>query len=258
MLSQLVTNHLLNKKIILNQPKNGYRISSDSVIFAASCDKNIIKSKRKAHNIIELGCGTGGVMLVHHYHHRDDTIIGIEIDTLNCKAAQKNIIANHADDKLFVMQADIHQLPLNKNDADIVLMNPPWYGRDWSPPQNPRKSKALNMTDDIKQWINAASYLLKDKGYLHMLIRSEDLLITIAALLSKNFGGLQILPLYSFANKPAHRFIINARKASHEHALYYRGLIIHEYSLYHQRAPYSQYATSILNGDISLSWHHNT
>ena len=58
MAEEFTSDYLLNKKIRIYQPTDGYRASSDAVLLSAMPDDNIRNAK-----ILDVGSGTGAISL---------------------------------------------------------------------------------------------------------------------------------------------------------------------------------------------------
>jgi len=82
------------------------------------------------------------------------------------------------------------------------------------PSPNESKKIAHNHQDfDLTSWLSFSLKMLKPKGYIALINRTEALNEIFKAMHNKA-GGIQILPLYSKAAQPAKRVLILAQKGS--------------------------------------------
>ncbi len=91
--------------IKLYQSKKGYRFSVDSLLLY-----NFVNLKI-AHNIADLGAGSGiiGILLAKKYNHSN--VILFEIQEQLVRLAEKNILMNELQNRIEVLQCDLSILP---------------------------------------------------------------------------------------------------------------------------------------------------
>ncbi len=212
MTSPYTNDYLLDKKIKLFQPVNGYRASSDAVFLAAFVS-NIAKGK-----ILDVGSGTGAVSLCLAQRMTTPSvqIIGLEIQPelaeLSNFSAQQNNFYN-----LKYLNKDI-KLGCAENGLapcsfDIVVTNPPYSENDLPSP-NPSKASAHNHIHfDLNQWLLFCLKMAKPFGKIFMVHRAEAL-PKICSILQNKAGNIKILPIYSKNDQQAKRVLISAQKDS--------------------------------------------
>lgn len=204
--------YLLDRKITIFQPVDGYRASTDAVMLAAMVDK------AKNATILDVGSGTGAVSLclAERFKQENVQISGLELQPdlaeLSNMSAQKN-----GFDFLKFYHRDIRAKETSKEfipcSYDIVISNPPYSDHDMPSP-NSSKATAHNFGAlEFEMWINFCLKMVKPFGRIYMINRVESL-PKICSLIQSKAGSLTILPIYSKHEQPAKRIIISMQKDS--------------------------------------------
>lgn len=160
---------LFNGSLKIIQKKKGYRFSLDAILLAYFTWQHHSQAKK----IIELGTGSGVILLILAHWFRNAEIVGVEIQKSLTELANRNIILNGLSERITIIEKDIRRLgedyPLAS--FDLVVTNPPFYpvksGRI-----NPGTEQALARHEvvlSLKELIKISSYLLKSKGRLVMI-----------------------------------------------------------------------------------------
>lgn len=208
-MTEYTTDYLLNKKVRILQPVDGYRASTDAVFLAS-----FVLRPEKGTRILDVGSGTGAVSLCLAHHFPDLHITGAELQPelaeLSQKSAELNRFAN-----LTYVNTDIRQKNCGLQPCSFaaVATNPPYYQNTFL---SPNRSKALahaHQDFDLSGWIRFCLKMLQPFGKLYMINRVEALSETIEVL-NRQAGKIEILPLYSKKGQPAKRILISAQKDS--------------------------------------------
>lgn len=210
-LGEIVTDRLLDGRLLLRQPRKGHRAGSDAVLLAAALPD--LRSGR----LIDVGAGVGTVGLAVALAQPDIDVTLLERDADLAALAAQNAAANGLSDRVAAVVADIAapaaelaKLGLAPASFTAVAMNPPFY-----PPAETRRSPVPNraaahvVESGLDVWLKAARRLLTPGGHLAMIHRSEALPALLEAL-ATGFGALAIRPVHAFADKPAIRVIVTA------------------------------------------------
>lgn len=212
MLPEYTSDYLLDKKVKIFQPVNGYRASTDAVLLAS------FVSAAKCGKILDVGSGTGAVSLclAERLKQKNPLITGLEIQPelaeLSNFSAKNNNYSN-----LHFQNIDI-RLGAKENGLfpcsfDIVVTNPPYSEHDLPSP-NKSKATAHNHTNfDLQHWLEFCIKMAKPFGKIYMINRAEAL-PQICSILYGKAGNLTILPIYSKNMQTAKRVIISAQKDS--------------------------------------------
>ncbi len=199
---------LLNKRIWLEQPAEGFRIAVDTVLLAAAVPA------RAGEDVLDLGCGVGGAMLALACRVPGVRVTGIETQKELVRLCEGNIERNRLRDNLQVVRGDVTQLPSNMMGAfDHVMMNPPYHdeARHDASPDESRRIANTETAGDLALWIAGAAQALRDGGML-TLIHRADRLNEILGLVKTSFGLVRVKPVVSKKNAATKRVIVQADK----------------------------------------------
>lgn len=234
--------YLLDKKIKIFQPLDGYRASSDAVLLAAAVNKT-----GKGGRILDAGSGTGAISLclAHRLGRQAQSVEGWELQPRLAELAQISAAANGFTNVHFCNKS----LFADKNEYGkfgTVVTNPPYAEHDMPSP-NPSKAAAHNHSEHgLKDWLDCCIKLLEPQGYFYMINRAEAL-EDILFCCHRRLGGIEVIPLYSKNGQRAKRIIIRGRKDSKAPLIIHPAVTIHEES-----GAYSPEAALILRGGNSL------
>ncbi len=167
-------------KLQVIQKKKGYRFSIDAVLLS-----QFVKI-RKGERVIDLGTGCGILPLFLSQITKTRSIVGVEIQERLAECAKKNVLLNHLEDTISILQQDLRKLEKTfpAGSFDVVLSNPP-YRKFRSGRINPSLEKAIarhEIRGTLEDLISAASYLLRAKGRCYFIFpatRTVDLLVTL-------------------------------------------------------------------------------
>ena len=244
---QYSDDYLLNKKVKIFQPLNGYRASSDAVLLAAS-----VGGKLKNARILDVGAGTGAVSLclAQRLQTENVEIRGVEIQPELAELANMSAHANRFD-FLTYHNVDIRQKISNEAlkpcSFDVIVSNPP-YSQSDLPSPNLSKATAHNLNDGgLEGWLAFCLKMLKPFGRLHIVNRAEAL-PHICAILHGKAGAVTVLPIYSKKGQDAKRIIVSAQKDSKAPARILPPFVVHD-----DAGQYTYSAQKILREGVGFS-----
>ncbi len=234
--------YLLDKKIKIFQPVDGYRTSSDAIFLSSLIDD--IKS---TDSILDVGSGTGGISLCLAYKFPQNQVVGLEIQPQLTELSNLSAKENRFDNLVYY-NCDIKEknIPVKPLSFNHVISNPPYSLNDMP---SPNKSKALahnHSGQTLTEWINFCIKMLKPFGFLYLINRAEAINETLHALYGKA-GNIQIIPLYSKKGQSAKRVMIIAQKDSKTPAKILEPIYTHN-----QDGSYSEKAQAILRNGKSF------
>lgn len=213
--------YLLDKRVRIFQPIDGYRASSDAVMLSA-----LVHKVRPGERILDLGSGTGAVSLCLAYRFPCAEVTGFEIQPELVELSNLSAAANGFENLRFVNR-DIRR-PDSRwfGQYHHVVTNPPYSAADMPSP-NPGKACAHNFQDfDLTAWLNTALKCLTPRGRIYTVNRAEAV-DEILAVLHGRAGAVTVLPLYSKSGQDAKRVLISARKNDRTPARILPGLTVH-------------------------------
>ncbi len=210
---------LLAGRVVLWQPRAGYRAGIDPVLLAAS-----VRAGPRA-DVLDLGCGVGAVSLCLLSRRPDLVVTGVDADAGAIGLAKRNAHENGFADRFTAMAGDI--ITPAGNGFDVVVTNPP-YG-DMARGTAPEDGLAARAetTAGLEDWIAAAVRALRPRGTL-ALIHRADRVDHVLGCLRRSCGDIRLCPLWPRAGAPARRVLISARKGTRGPAQLGPGLVLHD------------------------------
>ncbi|WP_417517877.1 tRNA1(Val) (adenine(37)-N6)-methyltransferase [Minwuia sp.] len=204
---------LLGGRVLLRQPRTGFRSGSDAVLLAAACDPPWRAS------VLELGCGTGAPMLALAARRRDISFTGLERDPETAALAACNIVRNGFRRRGQVMTGDVNALPCPDSAFDLVLANPPYFveGRHRISPDPDRNRGRAETSATLAQWIRTALSAATPSGTSVFIMRMERLDDALTALPPTH--GADMLPILGNPQKPPKRVLLRIRRGQETRSL---------------------------------------
>lgn len=205
--------YLLNKKIKIFQPEDGYRASTDAVFLSSMIDENKVANKAK---ILDVGSGTGAISLCLASRLKDKNveILGIDIQKELVELSNLSAKENGFDDFLKYQNIDIREKNVIRGgNFDFVVTNPPYSDHDMPSPNKSKKIAHNHQDFDLSGWLAFCLKMLKPKGYI-LLINRAEALNEIFSSLENKAGDIVVLPIYSKEGQEAKRVVVIARKTS--------------------------------------------
>lgn len=231
---------LLDGRVRLVQPKNGYRVAIDPVLLGAAV------SLPPDASVLDVGCGTGAALLCLLSRMPDVRGVGLDQDIVVTRCATEAVHLNSLSARAEIIQGDLANPPAAlAAPFDAVITNPPFYEAGTVPP-HPRNANAHALTDlSLNAWIGACLALLKPDGTFAIIHRAERVSDIIQAL--KGCGATQVIPFWPRAKQSAKRVIITTRKGRKSPSTIHPGIILHEAD-----GAYTPEAAAILRNGIAL------
>ena len=230
--------YVLDKRVRLLQPVQGFRTSMDSVVLAAACPA------KEGDRVLDLGCGVGSAGLCVLERIEGTELCGVDIEPHFIELAVRNADLNGMAPRTEFFVHDVRKYKGTL--ADHVICNPPYLDAGQYMPSPARKKVvALYHTDEdmsVQHWIKAAHHNVKDGGSLCMIHRADQSDKIIASMKGL-FGGIEVVPLWPRAGEPAKRVIIRALKNRRSPATLHPGIVLHA-----EDGRYTAQADAILRG----------
>jgi tRNA1(Val) A37 N6-methylase TrmN6 len=226
----LTCDAFLAGRILVRQPRTGFRSGLDAVFLAAAC------AARDGDRVLEAGCGAGAASLCLLARRPGAHVTGVEIDPDLAALARDNAEENGVSAAFEVIAADVASSwselegrGLLRESYDHVMANPPFFSHARSRVSaNPGKHRARAMSEGgLEAWIRFLAAAAKPSGRCTMIHTAEALPELLAAL-EWRFGGLRIAPLYPKADAPAIRVLVSGIKGSRAPIAIAPGVILHE------------------------------
>lgn len=216
---------LLDGRVRLWQPVDGYRAAIDPVLLAAAVPVH------EGQHVLDLGCGAGAAALCLLSRQPRARALGLELQPPLAALAAKNARANDVTDAFDVVAGDILHPPLRPGarDFDHVMANPPHLpaGRARLPAGAGRATAHVEGAAKLADWADAALDMVRPRGSVTFVYRADRLDDLLAAL-SGRAGGIVVMPLWPRAGQDAKRVIVQARRDVRAPTRLASGLVLHD------------------------------
>ncbi len=201
-----IPEQFINEKVKIFQPENGYRFSMDSVILSAHV------KFWKAGKLLDIGTGSGIMAIILALKYPDIHITGVEIQKELASIANNNVILNHMEKNISILEKDIRQTEIDHiNGAqDIIIANPP-YRKTGSFRINPNIQKAIarhEMKLSLAELAKSVKRLLSSHGKFYIIYPAERLSNLISTLCHYKIEPDEIRFIHTKKNAAAKRVII--------------------------------------------------
>lgn len=195
------TDTLFNGKLLVRQPKDGYRFSIDAVLLGH------LASLRPQDRLIDIGAGCGIVSLILAFRFPGICIHAVEIQPVLADLARQNVRQNGLEARIEVAQEDL--LRIRQQDTggpfDLMVCNPP-YRKARSGRINPDPQKAMarhELAVSLPDVMAAAARLLKRAGRLALIYPSERMADLMAEMRAANIEPKVLRMIHSRADAGA-------------------------------------------------------
>lgn len=237
-MTETTEDRLLDGRVRLVQPRDGYRAAIDPVLLAASVPA------RAGERIVDLGCGAGAVFACLAGRVAGIEVIGVERDPGMADLAYRTLAANGLCGRVETL--DLATLPATweAGRVDHVAANPPYLPADRADPSpHPGRAAAgVEAGGDLADWTAVARRCLRHKGTL-TLVHRADRLDDILAALARGFGSVVVFPLFPKPERDATRVLVRAVRGGRAPLRLAAGLVLHAVD-----GRYTEPADAVLRG----------
>lgn len=234
--------HVLDHRVRLLQPADGFRTSLDSVMLAAACPA------QRGETLLDLGCGVGGAGFCVLARVPGTCFTGVDIQADHIDLAVQNIALNNMKERAKFFAGDIRSFTVKE--FNHVICNPPYLdaGTHTPSPSTPKATALYHADEDIsvKDWVDAGFRNLKNGGSFTIIHRADHTDKIIQSF-GKKFGAIEIIPLWPRTGETAKRVIIRALKNRKTPAKIHAGLVLHNID-----GSYTEAADKILRGGDAI------
>lgn len=186
----------------------------DSVLlteFAKDIKKNSI--------VVDLGTGNGILPILLSEKIDAKKIMGVEVQKELVELANRNIQINSLENKIEIIHSNIKEIEnkIEKNTIDAIVTNPP-YKKINTGIQNENKHKLIarhEIEADLDDFIKTSYSLLKDRGTLYMVHRTERLTEIFYYLRKNRMEPKEVRFVQNTINTPPKLVLIKAVKNAH-------------------------------------------
>lgn len=247
--TDLTEDAFLDGRVMLLQPRSGYRAATDPVLLAAAA------LVEPGGLVLDAGCGAGAAMLCLSSRIRGLQLHGLEIQPAYADLARKNAARN-------CMRATVHEgdlfnppAPLKQICFDLVLTNPPFFDEAGPGAADPGRDAARRVVSGrgAAEWTAACLARVRSGGRLAVIHLAANLPDILAGL--SGAGDIAVLPLQPQINRPAKRVIVIAKKGARAPFRLAAPLILHDGEAHIQDADdFSAAAKAVLRRADALAF----
>lgn len=153
----------LKGKVEILQPSKGARFSIDSAILAG------LTFVREGESVIDLGCGSGVIMVLMSHFFHPQKLVGIDINEEFCHCAKESLLRSGFKD-YEIINGDFRKNPEEK--YDVVVSNPPFFetGKGKKSPDLLRDIYRHRENMDLATFFESAKNYLKEEGRLSFIL----------------------------------------------------------------------------------------
>jgi len=231
---------LFQGEIKLFQPSDGYRFSIDAPILAS-----FVKVK-KGEKLIELGTGNGVILIIlgKKYSYLEE-LWGIEIQRDLFELAQENVKMNGLSERIRIIEGDVKEIErhFSPQSFQVVVSNPPYYPAS-SGRINPENKKALarhEIMGTIEDFLNATSYLLKEKGRCYFIYPQKRAITLLVEMRKRRLEPKKIRFVHPKPKEEAKMVLVEGIKGGKE------GLVVEPpLYIFDQKGSYTEEMTPII------------
>jgi len=216
---------LLGGRVLVRQPRLGYRVAIDPIFLAASIHA------QPGHTILDVGAGIGAASLCLAVRCMDVKITAVELLREHVRYAVDNVNINRLRDRIEVLHGDLMHPPprLAAGTFTHVMANPPYletaHGRVST---NPIKAAANHEgSADLDHWAKFCLLMVKPKGTVTFIHRA-DRLPDILSYFKGKLGDISVYPLWPGKHKAAKRVLVRGVKNAHGPLKLLPGMLLHE------------------------------
>ncbi len=213
---------LLGGRVLLLQPKRGYRAALDSVLLASAIPAV------DGDSVMDLGSGVGSASLCLAYRVKGCQIEGIEVQRPLVSLGIQNISLNGFEKRIKFVLGDVSEVgKVWERRFDHVMINPPYLPvARAQPTSNPDRAK-IEVGIGLRDWVYAAASLVRHAGsltFIHRADRLDELLSSVREVA----GDINICPIWPSLGKEARRVIVKGRKGRRGPMKFCAGLVLHD------------------------------
>ncbi|RJQ70931.1 MAG: tRNA1(Val) (adenine(37)-N6)-methyltransferase [Desulfobacteraceae bacterium] len=209
-MAELTRDTFFDGRLIVTQPRDGYRFSIDAILLAAAV------APQRGNSILDLGTGSGIIPLILALRHPDVHISAVEIQPELAGIAVRNVDENQSRLQITVVHADMRSLPNNeiKGPFDWVISNPP-YRSPHSGRINPNRQRALarhEITIDLPEVLACAKRMLRTGGQFGTIYPAERAIELADQMRRADIEPKQIRTVHSHSGQDARLVLVQGIK----------------------------------------------
>jgi tRNA1Val (adenine37-N6)-methyltransferase len=206
--TQVTTDAFFHGKVVIRQPRKGYRFAVDSPILAAF----LPRSTKPA---LEVGCGAGVVSLLALKKKKFPAVTGIEIQEALYRLAVENAAANDMAANFQVIRGDFNRIHAGITNVQTIFCNPPFFkaGQGRLSADETVRLARFEIAMTLDDLLRCCAACLAPRGRLFLIFpfsRRQELLETAAA---RGLHAARFRQVQPFADSKPDRFLVQMGKS---------------------------------------------
>lgn len=228
---EVTEDQFLGGRLVMRQPRHGYRAGLDAVLLAAACPAVAGAGER----CLDCGAGAGVAGLAAAERVKDLRVTLVERQPALAQMARYNAAANSLAERCRVVADDLTR-PLSEMAAlaaevgqfDHVIANPPYHahGAGTRATDAMKDGSHAMARGAFEAWAKFAAGMARSGGSF-TIVQKPEVLGEVLAALERRFGRVTILPLHGREEQPASRVLVQAVKASRAALRILPGRVLH-------------------------------
>ncbi|MBP0446057.1 methyltransferase domain-containing protein [Roseomonas sp. SSH11] len=214
---------LLDGQVRLRQPAKGLRAGLDAVMLAASV------AARPGDTVLDAGCGPGGVFLCVLARCPGARVVAVERDPALAELARENAALNGWAHRVEVLTGDVADPALRTAlpRCEHAVSNPPYWPGGTAPPEPIRAGATHGGETGLVPWARLLGAVLGRAGRASLVLPAARLDDGVLAFRKAGLGGIEVMPFWPRAGRPAKRVLLRARHAPRAPLTLLPGLTLH-------------------------------
>lgn len=221
---ELTQDGLLDRRIMITQPRHGYRAGSDAILLAAAVPAG------PGQIVMDAGAGVGAVALCLAARCDGVEVCCLELQAELAALGSRNIAANGLGDRVAISVGDIANPPamIGQKVFDHTVCNPPFYvaGRASTSPDAGKATAHGEGETPLRDWVAFCLRRTVPGGTVTIIHRTARLGDILSGL-SDRAGDVVVYPLWPKPGRPAKRVLVQARVGAKGPTAMHPGLCLH-------------------------------
>ncbi len=200
----------LNERCRFYQFKEGFRFGTDTFLLT---DFLRLKGREK---LIDLGTGCGVIPILLLLKHPELTAVGVDVLEENVEIALKNAEINGVSERFKAVKLNVKDVKERFKPAsfDVVVSNPPFIelGKGNVSENRLRAYARQEIAANLEDFIEAARYLLKNRGKFYLLLPVHRFVDAVSLLREKGLEPKRLRFIYPCPGREANLFLLESVK----------------------------------------------
>lgn len=188
------------KQFCVRHDRCAMKVGTDGVLLGAW---GSVEGKR----ILDIGTGTGLIVLMAAQRNPEATVLGIDIDEQAILQAQENIAESPFCDRVSCTVQDVTTF-YSEMGFDTILCNPPFFTEDTLPDNISRALARNSKSLPFPQLIKQVSMLLTEGGKFSVIIPGSHMQDFVSQCLSEKLHLIRRCIVRTKAGKPPRRVML--------------------------------------------------